>query len=206
MIGPTGRPVVGQLIGLFTHNLIQYLVQYGNTLTELKTMVNSSKKNHHISLYEITRNTCLFLTMISMLMFTPLATNAKIYKWVDEKGNVHYGAEKPENAEAERVKVKIKPSFGNNEEAMEEKTEAEGENKDKSKKAEKPKEQLEGEAIIPKKEKAKLCKQSRERLKNIQNSARLKARDENGKLQILSKKERDKRLAGAKNDVKEYCQ
>jgi hypothetical protein len=196
--------MISPITGLSAYNLIQNLFQYGNTLTELKTMVNSSKKIHHTNLYDTIRSTCLFLAVIAILVPLPLSVNAKIYKWVDEQGNVHYGAQKPEDAEAERIKIKEQPTFGG-EDAEEEESKTEKDNAEGEKKPEKAQERLEGDAVISKKEKARLCKQAKSRLQSIQNSGRLRAYDEKGNSRILSDKERNKRLAAAKNDVKEYC-
>jgi hypothetical protein len=167
-------------------------------------MVNSSKNNHHISLYETIRSTCLFLTVTAILISPPFTVNAKIYKWVDEQGNVHYGAEKPVDAEAERIRIEKQPIFGG-EYSEDGENKDEENNKAEENKPEKVQERLEGEAIISKKEKAKLCQQAKSRVQSIQNSGRLRAYDEKGNSRILSDKERNKRLAGAKANVKEYC-
>lgn len=42
-----------------------------------------------------------------MLLFVS-TTEAKIYKWVDDKGQVHYSDEPPEDQEAEELKLKVR--------------------------------------------------------------------------------------------------
>jgi len=167
-------------------------------------MVNSSKNNRHISVYEIILNACLLVTITAILITHPSAINAKVYKWVDDQGVVHYGSEKPEDAEAERVKIKQQPIFGG-EDGKPVKDKDNKDKKEEDKKPAKVEERLEGDAVISKKEKAKLCKQAKDRLQSIQNSGRLRAYDEKGESRLLSDKERNKRLAEAKDQVKEYC-
>jgi hypothetical protein len=170
----------------------------------MKTMLNSMKKIHLIGLCKASRITALSLTVvltIVMAITLPLSTHAKIYKWVDENGKVHYGAEKPADTKAERIKVNIQPATSTD------KSDADESNTDgkDGEKSEKKPERLEGDAIIPKKEKAMLCSKAKARVKSIQNSGRLRAYDEKGQSRILSDKERNKRLSSAKKDVKEYC-
>lgn len=167
-------------------------------------MINSLRKTRLINPRENIRDLCLFLATIAILISLPLTVNAKIYKWVDEQGNVHYGSERPANTRAERMRIKEKPIFGG-EYSDDVKNKDEEKKKGEEKKPEKVQERLEGDAIISKKEKTKLCKQAKSRVQSIQNSGRLRAYDEKGNSRILSDKERNKRLAGAKNNVKEYC-
>ena len=56
--------------------------------------------------------------MLLMLCMTP-AMAEKIYKWVDENGQIHYSSQKPVGQDAETVKVKKAPKVApakNNEE------------------------------------------------------------------------------------------
>ncbi|WP_223787036.1 DUF4124 domain-containing protein [Marinicella meishanensis] len=46
-----------------------------------------------------------------LLLFTSLAWAEKIYKWVDENGQIHYSAQKPPNQAAETVKIRKGPKL-----------------------------------------------------------------------------------------------
>lgn len=45
------------------------------------------------------------LTAPALLLLTPLAAPAEVYRWVDEYGNVHYSDRKPEERSFEEVEI-----------------------------------------------------------------------------------------------------
>jgi len=46
-----------------------------------------------------------FFTLLVVIFITPQSVNAEVYKWVDEKGKVHFSDTKPETAEVEAVDI-----------------------------------------------------------------------------------------------------
>lgn len=154
-----------------------------------------------LNLYQTTRIITLMLALLALTL--PLSANAKIYKWVDDKGNTHYSTEKPADAQAESIKVKLPPNYGGPEEPSEEPTEEKKQGEEKAE--EKPKPALEVEPKLSKKQKAEYCKQAKDRVQLIVDSNRLHATDEKGQRTLLNEKQRQARLKDARKDVKEYC-
>lgn len=52
---------------------------------------------------------CKKLIMIMMVLFSSQLLAEKIYKWVDENGQIHYSSKKPANQEVETMKLKKAP-------------------------------------------------------------------------------------------------
>lgn len=48
----------------------------------------------------------LVIIFYGLILLIPTLTTAEIYKWVDEKGKVHFGERKPEGSEAKTVDLK----------------------------------------------------------------------------------------------------
>lgn len=49
----------------------------------------------------------LFVLITGLILFSGVSVNAEIYKWVDDKGNVHFTDNPPGNKQAEQVEVKV---------------------------------------------------------------------------------------------------
>lgn len=49
------------------------------------------------------------LTLMTAVLFTGQLAAEKIYKWVDDKGQIHYSSKKPVGQEAETMKLKKAP-------------------------------------------------------------------------------------------------
>ncbi|HBC55859.1 MAG TPA: glutaredoxin family protein [Gammaproteobacteria bacterium] len=48
-----------------------------------------------------------FVFILIALTLSPCQIKAEIYKWVDDKGNVHFSDQRPRSPNAEQVKLKI---------------------------------------------------------------------------------------------------
>ena len=143
----------------------------------------------------------IILVLLSLLLQTTAI--AVVYKWVDENGQVHYGAH-PGNTTAERVTIRKnettapriiktnkndKQANGNEKNIDPATTEA--------KKSEEPK--------ISKKEKRRMCKQATNDIASISSRGRMREINKKGEYIYLSEKQRQKRLSTARKKQREHC-
>lgn len=142
---------------------------------------------------------------MAVLLSSATALAGQIYKWTDAEGNIHYGSEKPADADtAENVKINTsKTGVNTGAEALDDlkqKTDDE---------AEKIKEEgIPAQPPVPSlsmKEVKKRCQAARQDLATIQARAQLRERDEKGNVRYVSDKEKQQRLKAAKQQIREYC-
>jgi len=154
-----------------------------------------SKNSHSI----ISISAVLITILSCAIIASPV--NAKVYKWVDENGQVHYG-EKPGNTQAEQVQIRTNETTTPR--AIDDSKVDYYEGKDKGKK--------EAEATAPpeepkmsKKEKRKLCNEAKSDLAAIMSRGRVREVNEKGEYTYLTEEERQKRISAAKKKQKEFC-
>lgn len=150
------------------------------------------------------KSTILTIITASICLLIQAPSQAGVYKWLDEDGQVHYG-ERPGNSNSEKVKIrqnettkpraikkakdgKKSPKSENPEGETTEKTAAE---------PEKP--------AISKKEKRRLCNKAKSDYAAISSRGRMREVNEKGEYSYLSDKQRQQRLAAAKKKQSEYC-
>ncbi|WP_395374291.1 DUF4124 domain-containing protein [Marinicella sp. W31] len=138
------------------------------------------------------------IVVLLFLCAMPLAAQ-KIYKWVDENGQVHYSSQKPPGQDAEKLNIKAhdpEPPAPAEEEGAE--APAEEEEADDATKAE-----------LAKLDKANLqrsCQQARSNLASLQNSYRVAQVDpKTGETVRLSDSQRASALKRARDNIKEFC-
>lgn len=128
----------------------------------------------------------------------------KIYKWTDAEGNVHYGSEKPADADAEKMKVNTsRAGVDAGAEALDNlKQQVDDE-------AERIKEEgIPEQPPVPSlsmKEVKKRCQAARQDLATIQSRGQLRERDEKGEVRYVGEEEKQRRIKAAKKQVREYC-
>lgn len=132
----------------------------------------------------------LFGILTLVLIITTPAMSSGFYKWTDENGKIHYGSQRPENATAERMKLKItEPSPG----------------------AEKPEEDKTADKADPtvddkaNQERVVYCKSERKRLKTAEKNTIVYEKDATGKVIKLASKERNQRINKIKTNIAKYC-
>jgi len=134
------------------------------------------------------------IVSFSLALFTLSPLQAGVYKWVDENGQVHYGAQ-PGNAGAEKINIRhnetTKPRAIKKDE------------KDSDKKAEKPAEAKVPK--IPKKEKRRLCNEAKSDLAAIASRGRMREINKKGEYIYLSDAQKQQRIAAAKKKKREFC-
>ena len=128
----------------------------------------------------------------------------KIYKWTDAEGNVHYGSEKPVDAEAEKMKVDTgKTGVDRGAKALD----------DLKQEADDEAERIKEEGIpaqppvpsLPMKEVKRRCEAAKKDLATIQSRGQLRERDEQGNTRYVSEEEKQRRIKAAQKQVREYC-
>jgi len=149
----------------------------------------------------------LFLITLLALAFLPSAFAGKVYKWVDENGNVQYSAQKPPSGSAQEMKVKSKPSSSASESAP-----AAAEDNQQSKEneeAEKVKVSSEKEAAEVEKKNAEIrkknCSIAKRRAATIDQGGRLYEVDENGERHYWDDATRGAKMEEAQAQINEWC-
>ncbi|MCF6300434.1 MAG: DUF4124 domain-containing protein [Proteobacteria bacterium] len=141
------------------------------------------------------------LLAILMLGFISTALAQKVYKWVDEDGNVHYSSQKPATGDVERIKLDSAPKYDPADDkpvdtsAAEEKQDAADEKQAKK--------QL---AASDKATNKKLCSQAKANQNALNATPRIRQIDEKtGEVFQLSDDQRAQSLKQANQFVRDYC-
>lgn len=143
--------------------------------------------------------------MLRFLVITvlfALPAQAEIYKWTDEKGNVHYGDKPIVNSEEilipEKINVQSRVTMQEREEKRKRLLESFAEDR-----ADKKEQQEKQE--IKKKKLNRQCITARDRLKTYQKSSRLYDLNEKGERVILSDMARQQAVNQLAAEIDKYC-
>ena len=143
--------------------------------------------------------------MLRFLVITvlfALPAQAEIYKWTDEKGNVHYGDKPIVNSEEilipEKINVQSRVTMQEREEKRKRLLESFAEDR-----ADKKEQQEKQE--IKKKKLNRQCITARDRLKTYQKSSRLYDLNEKGERVILSDKARQQAVNQLSAEIDKHC-
>ena len=148
----------------------------------------------------------LVLITILMLAFLPTAFAGKVYKWVDESGNVQYSSQKPASG-AQELKVQSKPASSAQD------TESESaDNKQQAKEnenSEKVKASSEKEAAEIEKKNAEIreknCSIAKRRAATIEQGGRLYEVDESGERTYWDDATRAAKMQESQAQINEWC-
>ena len=142
----------------------------------------------------------IHILVFVMFVLSSAAWGAEIYKWVDKKGNVHFG-DQPGGPGAQQVDV---PKF-KTDPVLEQRQKERQEAKEKEKAENTIKSQNEEDARKKEEQRKKNCITARERLEQLKTVRRLFRIDEKGERHDLSDEERATALLKAQEDVKKWC-
>ena len=129
-------------------------------------------------------------------LFLVLPVEAEVYKWTDEQGNVHYSQQRPQGKQYEKMKVDkaprssgttTTPSYGSQPSATD----------DPGSKA------IADEVAKNQEIRKKNCEAAKKNLKVFQIYRRVKGED--GKIRVVSEKERDEQIQRSKEAIREFC-
>ena len=129
------------------------------------------------------------LTLALMLTITMPAMGSGIYKWTDKDGKIHYGAQRPKDVQAEKMKLHISEPSPNAE-------------KQEDETADKADPTVDDKA---KKERVVYCKSERKRLKTAERNTLIYEKDATGKVIKLASNERNQRINKIKANINKYC-
>jgi len=128
---------------------------------------------------------------LSMLLATTV--QAAMYKWTDEKGNVHYSQQRPSGVEYEKIKKQKAPPPGS---APSYSTPSFSQEDSADKK-------VAAEVAKNKEIRQKNCEAAKNNLKVYSVHRRVKGQD--GLIRVVPQPEREKKMAEAKEQIKEFC-
>lgn len=139
----------------------------------------------------------LLIALFAALMSAAVMASP-LYRWVDAQGKVHYGDQPPPQQDAEQVELKYlgkgKPTAP-----------PESAPQEQGAGADPVLELLEPDSSLRLKPSPQRCAEARQRLQVYTKARRLENTDEYGQRKVLSDTEREKYIAGAREDVQRAC-
>jgi len=148
----------------------------------------------------------LLLLALTTGMVAAGTAAADVYKYKDEKGNIHY-TDKPPELPAERLSVKSQRTdvVAAQERSQAEQQQANAASQQRDQARNQAADQKAG-AELSAKSKAESCAKARERYDTYMNSQRLYEEDENGERRYLTAEQIDTARASAKASMDVLCQ
>lgn len=146
-----------------------------------------------------------------LIIFFSTQAAAAVYKWVDAEGNVHYGQQRPSDAQSEKMDVeRYAPDSSSTYKRPGSKTENTGNeqnaedkpadaSKDPDKDAKKP------ETLEEKKRRLAACASARKNLATMQSIGRIRSKDESGNLTYMSQEQKEAKMKQLRDMVKQHC-
>lgn len=142
------------------------------------------------------------MTAVLLLALAGGAAAAKVYKWVDDEGNVHFG-DRPAGQDAQEMELRVRPPAqrsqpvplapigGNIGDVMEEDRLRRREAREQEKQA--------------REERQRNCALARDRLRRFVESNYLYDIDDSGNRVILSNEQREASEQRARDEIQRYC-
>ncbi|HEY5700988.1 MAG TPA: DUF4124 domain-containing protein [Gammaproteobacteria bacterium] len=143
------------------------------------------------------------LALAFVLAGTPLEpAEAKLYKWVDENGNVTYSERKPPDQKATEIKVRTAPVTPEQAreqiEGLKDKTDTTKQDRDYAKTA-KAEDQAAAEQL------KKNCEIARQNRRVLENTSRIQDKDKEGNTYFLNEGQIAAKLEQSKKQIELYC-
>lgn len=148
------------------------------------------------------------IALFSLLVFATALQAEKIYKWVDENGQIHYSSKKPPGQEVETVKVRKGPKVAPAPEAQTpvDPNEPVDPNADPQADAEAEAEARAQLAQADAVNRQRLCDQARQNLAALNASVRVQRIDEQtGETVRMTDEQRVSAMQRANQAIREYC-
>ena len=138
--------------------------------------------------------------ILALLVLSTNTVAGKVYKWVDEQGNVHYSDREPNAVDAEQLRVQSGQQTAERKSAIEQDKALENQKFQASQAlADRQEAQARTEAL------EKKCAAIQANLKILQENARART-DENGEIRYLTPDEINAKKTKFKNQLSEHCQ
>ena len=146
----------------------------------------------------INRFVVLAAALAGLLLFPNAYSATKVYKWTDASGEVHYGEMPPDPKNAQVINVHAGPERDQNTGNAETKSAG-----NDTPAPQDPAERLKKENDQVVKENCKIYQQN---LRAMENSARIREKDEGGNYHYLTPEQKAKRMKDAQDYIKQNCQ
>jgi len=143
--------------------------------------------------------TRLLLFALFGVLATPVVTAGPLYRWVDEQGKVHYTDKPPVQQDSEAVELKY---LGK---GVTEAPAPDAKGGGKAAGGDPVLNLVEPDSSLLLKPSPERCAAARQRLQVYTQARRLENTDEYGQRKVLSDAERQKYIAGAREDVERAC-
>lgn len=150
-------------------------------------------------------NRLIALITICLLLATPAASAAKIYKWVDAQGNVHYGERAPTRNAEEMTIRKGPPPAPSSADKPADRKETTTKLLDGYVEQREAKATAEKRAAQEKQLRDENCAKARKNLASQQLGGRRFVMTESGERKFLSTEESEQRLQQSQKDIDEWC-
>lgn len=128
---------------------------------------------------------------------------AEVYKWVDERGNTHYGERPPQNSDVGEVTIRKGPSGPDP--ILERQRERQRKLLDVMQQEREEKKEKKQKSREEREQQQRRCFRARDRLKQYRRAGLLYEYDKQGNKTFLDDMEREKAIKQAENDVSRYC-
>lgn len=139
------------------------------------------------------RNGMLLTTFLSLILMSGAAMAANYYKWTDDNGVTHYSARKPLNHDAEVIRI----STGGRSQPQEAESSAAAATPAAS-------HSLAAEQAAQQQDEER-CNWARATLETLRNSNRVRIREDDGEVRILSEEEKAEQRQLAEEALKDAC-
>lgn len=144
---------------------------------------------------------------IILFLLLPLATDAAVYKWVDDEGNVHYGdrpVEAEPSVEMHVDDVATEPSYRDHDDAMtrEEKRERLLQSMEEDR-LEKQEQREQQQAV--KQQNRKKCNRYRDKMRHYERARGIYRLDKDGNRVYMSDNDRARATKNLQKKIKKYC-
>lgn len=140
----------------------------------------------------------------ALLILASVSSAAKFYKWVDDNGVTHYGANPPQGVTTMEVNTRVNASSDQDRElkALEAKRQASQNAKEEAARAAEEKERLKSEPDALNRER---CEQHRKNLETLKNKPVVRSKNpETGEMEVLDQAARDKMIQNSQEAL-EKC-
>ncbi|MFV8833468.1 DUF4124 domain-containing protein [Aquisalimonas sp. APHAB1-3] len=140
------------------------------------------------------------LIFAGLAMLLAATTNADIYQWTDDDGNVHFGETPPANAEAERLDHAPGPASRPDDTAAEDDQTGSGPPEEPAPDEEPAADDDQADGVL-----AEACEDARHNAEVYADESVRRVQTEDGDVQVLEPEQREARLEEARAFLDEHC-
>lgn len=144
------------------------------------------------------------LQIFILTVLVSFTAHAEIYKWTDEKGNVHYG-DRPANSDHKQLNISEEDAGASPKVSSAERAERRQKLLEAYKEDRKEKQEAEAKEKKRKDKLNKQCNYAKDRLKNYKTAGGLYKLDKDGNRVSMSEEYHQKRIKELSKQIKKHC-